>query len=162
VARFDLPTGRVLFPEAARSEVEPFFQQVRPDVPFGFYSGDLYKQDKNNFAPRFGVAYRPFARNNNTVIRAGFGIFYNAPQLSSLLASVSVPPFSIRPTQTSISSSPQVHWNPTGGLTQALQGALTFFGFLNKLPYAYDQQWALTLQQGFRRDMALEVGYIGS
>src|SRR5262249_49143852 len=28
VARFDLPTGRVLFPEAARSEVEPFFQQV--------------------------------------------------------------------------------------------------------------------------------------
>jgi hypothetical protein len=31
--------------------------------------------DKNNFAPRIGVAWRPFC-DNTTVVRAGYGIFY--------------------------------------------------------------------------------------
>ncbi|MBI4469097.1 MAG: TonB-dependent receptor [Acidobacteria bacterium] len=33
--------------------------------------------DLNNFAPRFGLAWRPFHRDR-TVIRAGFGIFYGS------------------------------------------------------------------------------------
>ena len=33
--------------------------------------------DKNNFAPRIGMAYRP---SNKNVIRASFGIYYAAPQ----------------------------------------------------------------------------------
>ncbi|MGA3322938.1 MAG: carboxypeptidase-like regulatory domain-containing protein [Terriglobia bacterium] len=32
--------------------------------------------DTNNFAPRFGFAYRPF-NNNNTVIRAAYGVYYD-------------------------------------------------------------------------------------
>ncbi len=32
--------------------------------------------DKNNFAPRIGVAWRPFG-NGQTVLRGGFGLYYN-------------------------------------------------------------------------------------
>jgi hypothetical protein len=41
---------------------------------------ELYDPDKNNFAPRLGLAYSPnFFNSNNrlTVIRAGYGLFYD-------------------------------------------------------------------------------------
>jgi len=42
------------------------------------YPNSLIESDKNNFAPRLSVAWRPF--DNNTVIRAGTGLYYdNAP-----------------------------------------------------------------------------------
>ena len=34
----------------------------------------LRATDKNNFAPRFGIAWRPFG-NTSTVLRAGYGVF---------------------------------------------------------------------------------------
>ena len=37
---------------------------------------DVILADHNNLAPRFGFAYRPF-NDNKTVIRGGYGIFYN-------------------------------------------------------------------------------------
>lgn len=37
-------------------------------------SPGLLEPDRNNFAPRFGLAYSPFA---NTSIRTGFGLFYD-------------------------------------------------------------------------------------
>ena len=39
--------------------------------------GQLYKPDRNNFAPRVGFAWSPLAHNSNLVVRGGFGIFYN-------------------------------------------------------------------------------------
>jgi hypothetical protein len=38
----------------------------------------LFDTDRNNIAPRFGFAWRPFA-NEGTVIRGGFGMFFGNP-----------------------------------------------------------------------------------
>jgi hypothetical protein len=39
----------------------------------------IFEPDRNNFAPRVGIAYSPewFGRDRTTVIRAGYGIFYD-------------------------------------------------------------------------------------
>src|SRR5262249_41544543 len=59
-------------------------------------------KDWNNFAPRIGIAYSPYAHdgwlarllgNRETVIRAGFGVFYNAIIGDTALQQLSAPGF---------------------------------------------------------------------
>src|SRR6266446_2065937 len=45
----------------------------------------LYPADWKNFAPRLGFAYRP-RENGSLVVRAGFGIYYDEPNLNPFLA----------------------------------------------------------------------------
>jgi hypothetical protein len=42
------------------------------------YGKYLWEWDRNNFAPRIGLAWRPFS-DHRTVVRAGFGIFFGSP-----------------------------------------------------------------------------------
>ncbi len=41
-----------------------------------------YRTDKNNFGPRIGVAWSPTALNSNTVLRAGFGVYFDQSPLA--------------------------------------------------------------------------------
>ena len=53
-------------------------------VGLGHGLDSLYPKDWNNFSPRFGFAYQPF-KNAKTVIRGGYGIFYDIPAVASSL-----------------------------------------------------------------------------
>ena len=78
-AGFDIETGRIVVPDGALSKVSPLLPRGYVEVveasAVGYPSQTLVRTDKNNFAPRLGVAWRPF--NENTVVRAGFGVFYD-------------------------------------------------------------------------------------
>lgn len=76
---FDVDSGKVVVPDGSLSRVSPLFPRDFVDVVEagnrGFAGKTLINNDKNNFAPRLGVAYRPWG--DNTVFRGGFGIYFD-------------------------------------------------------------------------------------
>ena len=51
-------------------------QPTSSTAHFGPLGAGLYNPDRNDFAPRLGFAWNPYG-NGKTVVRGGFGIFYN-------------------------------------------------------------------------------------
>ncbi|HTH37988.1 MAG TPA: TonB-dependent receptor, partial [Pyrinomonadaceae bacterium] len=73
--RYELNTT----PKEADNKIEDTFSAPLPSVLSGlstFIDGrtSIYESDNNNFAPRFGFAYAP---TTNTVIRGGFGVYFD-------------------------------------------------------------------------------------
>jgi hypothetical protein len=78
-AMFDIATGNVVVPDGSMSLVSPLFPRNYAGIveagDVGLPGKTLIRTDKNNIAPRVGLAYRPWG--SNTVLRSGFGIFYD-------------------------------------------------------------------------------------
>ncbi len=73
--RYELNTT----PKEADNKIEDTFSAPLPSFLSGlgqFIDGrtNIFEADNNNFAPRFGFAYAPSA---NTVIRGGFGVYFD-------------------------------------------------------------------------------------
>jgi outer membrane receptor protein involved in Fe transport len=126
----------------------------------GIFTEPLYKGDHNNFAPRVGFAYTPFKRTNKTVLRGGFGVFYDLP-FQNVTFNLTFNP----PTTTML-----FNFGPfkSGKLSQVfnsnqLNGSGPAFTTIDpnfRLPYSL--QYNLTLQQQLPGEIALEVGYVGT
>ena len=72
----------------------------------------FHDPNHKNFAPRVGLAYR---LNEKTVIRAGFGIYYNPNQTNSFTFLTTNPPFGNSTTCTSLPTTPTLSLsNPIG------------------------------------------------
>jgi hypothetical protein len=132
----------------------------------------LVNWDKNNFAPRFGFAWRVFG-DAKTVVRGGFGIFFGNPYdisvvqccnmgfVQSFTASTPVP-FRMR------------DGIPAGALNQVPDSALTPTFGDRGTPYAtatmdfiqpdrttpYSENFNLTIQHQWRSTL-FELGYLG-
>jgi len=115
----------------------------------GFY------KPENLFAPRFGFAFSPFS-DNKTVLRGGFGTFYDKPEGNIIFGQPGVVPF----VQAATFQNGNLA-NPAG----ATAGTPTIFGLSGVDPnfvVARTAQYSLSVQRELPRGILLEAAYVGN
>jgi hypothetical protein len=139
------------------------------------YDRSLVEPDRNDFAPRFGFAYRA---NGSTVLRGGFGVSYihynrdgelsllaiNAPQ--ALFAVISqVPKFAAAGTGTPSASFSTVDDGFPAGMTSPSN----YSPATSRIKYVpknyrspYVESYSLSIQKEIAKNRILEIGYVGN
>jgi hypothetical protein len=133
--------------------------------------GSLYPKDLNNFAPRFGFAFKPTA-DGKTVIRGGWGVYYDVPALNFFVANTGSPN----------GGAAGVHANPGGAnpvftinaKNVVIQQGVPVFGSAGPVPpygafgvsqdyrTPYVQNFNLNVQRQLTASTILQAGYVGS
>jgi hypothetical protein len=133
-----------------------------PDVP-NVGKRVLKSLDANNFAPRLGLAYAPFA-GKGFVLRAGYGIYYSRSAFSYLVNNITLPPFYFRgqagtrdfnnPFPANIPAQDQ--------FPMILPVPISGNSFDRNIRTPYIQQFNAAAQFVIFRDTTLEIAYVGS
>jgi trimeric autotransporter adhesin len=146
-------------------DVAPGFTAAAAVLPgsIGSLSGivfpkSLVKPDRNNVAPRVGIAYR---MKDRTVIRAGYGITYNGAAYAQIAAQLAnQPPVSIARTNINSLSLPLTLTNGFPPVTTAVTNN---YGIDPNYRIGYAQQWNLDLQRDLRKiGVQMNLDYTGT
>jgi Carboxypeptidase regulatory-like domain len=131
----------------------------------------LYPKDLNNFAPRFGFAWKA-GRNAKTVVRAGYGIFYDVPALNFFTANTGLPNGGASGVNANPGGGSPVYTITAKNVTFA-PGVSVFgsagpvppfgaFGISQDFRTPYIQNFNLNVQRELTSKTFLQVGYVGS
>lgn len=119
----------------------------------------VYETDFNNFSPRIGIAWRP-TRSASTVIRAGFGVFYDIQMVGNGITPLSrSSPFRTSQIAGPFSLPVLTDLRDMFGTTTSTPVAP---GVQRDIRTAYIEQWSLGAQRELARNLVLDVTYIGS
>jgi hypothetical protein len=163
---FDPVLGGLRFPQQNTTAL-PFYQVNRPDLPVGLLDRNSeFTPDKNNFAPRFGFAWRPF-KDESTVVRGGYGWYYASPAIINIVQNAQTgPPSQFWTNYSSAVNKPTLTYSGQVGVPadQALKTAT--FGLLSgpesHFLNAYTQQWSFSTARQVGKSFLLEGQYLGS
>jgi len=119
-----------------------------------------FESDRNNWAPRMGIAWSPGA-GNRTVIHTGYGIYFDQSSLA--------------PGEGLYFNKPYYDFKlyfPLPGMPLTLESPFPSYypiaipgsalGFDRHLRTPYVQHWNLTVERQFGTNSALELAYVGS
>ena len=148
-----LAAGGDGLPDYARERIpnanDPDVQRIYRGLP-----KEITSYRTNNWSPRIGFAY-DFSGRQQTVVRGGWGMFYERIQGNFLFGRVNNPPF--------VQSS-QVFFgnveNPLGGTQRISPSNVSSFDTNLKIPVV--QNFSLGVQHKLSSDTLLDVAYVGS
>jgi hypothetical protein len=119
---------------------------------------EFYEPNNKDVAPRIGVAYRA---TEKTVLRGGFGIYYNPNQMGSFTFLTNNPPLSPVFVYDSQPSNPTLSLaSPTGPAGPTAFPNITSPN--RHLPHARKDQWSLDIQRELWPTTVLDLQYLGS
>ncbi len=129
-------------------------------IPATFPSPGFEFHDPNykDFAPRLGATYR---FGEKTVLRAGFGIYYNPNQMNSFTFLTNNPPLAPVTTYTSDPANPTLSFSNPSGPVGAV-GRPDMISPTRDFPNARKDQWSVDLQRELWKGTALDLQYVGS
>jgi trimeric autotransporter adhesin len=133
--------------------------QVGQTGPYnGSFPVTLVRPDRNNFAPRLGLAWKPM---RNTVVRAGYGINYNTSAYQSIVQNMAFqPPFSTTATNAQSATTILTLQN---GFPPVPPGSITNnFGVDPNYRLGYVQIWNVDVQQQIRPTLIMNLDYTGT
>lgn len=132
-------------------------------VPALSSNPSLVNPDRNNFAPRIGVAWKPMQK---TVVRAGYGINYDLAQYATMIQNFAFqPPFANTATNaTDVAGlTGPVPLTLVNGFPAAAPSTITNnFAVDPNYALGYVQIWNLDLQRELRGNVMLNIGYNGA
>jgi hypothetical protein len=142
-----LRTGNVPTDQLVRvpNGLSPFVTSVGASGERGFFAPE------GLFGPRVGIAW---AINDKTVVRAGWGVFYDKPEGNLVFGNTGVVPFvqSVTYTAGNLGALPASGATPTIGSTT---------GINPNLRVARDQQYSLSIQRQLPAGIFFQVAYVG-
>lgn len=119
---------------------------------------EFTEANKKDFAPRLGATYR---LGDKTVLRAGYGIYYNPNQMNSYTFLTNNPGVSPEITYSTDLANPNLTFaSPTGPVAPG--GATDVISPTRKLPNAQKRQWSFDLQRELMAGMVFDLQYVGS
>ena len=159
------------------------FSIFDPSIPGPKLVNQLYPYDFKNFAPRVGLAY-DLGGKGKTVIRAGWGLFYDAFSQDFFVGQLPYNTFNPGPAYNDVGPSPVLFSNtaaitlvpgPCTGTNVKVPntnmcappvfsnfGATDVFTVDQHLRTPYVENYNFNIQQQLAGGMVLQVGYVGS
>jgi hypothetical protein len=141
-----------------------------PDLPIvtgssvGLNTGNYIGNDRLQFAPRLGFAFRPL-NTDKFIVRSGYGIYYNIQpwQFGSFPLGAN-PPFSgVRTFEAAAGATPSLFLdNPFPAGSGTTPSGISVEALPKRYRYPETHQWNLTLESQVRPDLAIRATYLGS
>lgn len=137
---------------------DPSARMLRAVGKDGFPRGG-FDGDRNNFAPRFGIAWSP--RDCRTVVRAGYGFFYDQSPLAPGEGLYFNAPYFQSKTYFPFEGYPLLLRNPFPS-DFPIPVPSSALAMQRDLRTPYIQQWSATIQQQTGGSGVFEIAYVGS
>lgn len=132
----------------------------------------LYRPDRKGFAPRINAVWDVTGKGK-TVVRAGFGLFFDAPSQDMVLGHLPYSPYfdpgpaynplpGVSPIYSAGVTGTIAAGVPTFGDETACNYECDTFAFDRNIKTPYMENYNLNIQQQISNKVVLQVGYVGS
>ncbi len=151
----------------ANLDIGPAFSSVAvvtpasPGSSTGTFPSGLIAPDRDNWSPRIALAWKLPWTKKSTVVRAGYGIYYNEQAYISLAEQLAQqPPFAI--SNAVNTSSSNVLTLSRGFLTTSPQDITNTFAVARFYRTPYAGTWNASIQHDFGQGFFVEGAYLGT